>query len=486
MDDGQALPLKVKQELEGLRRRVAELEARLAARDADPGPGGPPEQPRRRQAEFEAVLKNLAAGIVVIDTQGLCRQINDKWADMVGYPSEELVGRPLMSLTHPEDIDVSVEQIEALKSGRMDSYSIEKRYVRQDGSWFWAEACVTGVQDDDGRLTGLVGVITDITERKQVNEALRQSQGYLEAMFTNLAAGVALVDAEGRILRTNSKFVEMMGYAPGELVGITLAEITHPDDVEKSGHQLQSIVGQEVQSYTIEKRYIRRNGSSFWAEASVTQIFGPDGQTQEFVGVITDIDRRKEAEQNLKAAYEYELEVSRTDPLTGLGNLKRYREAAADYWRVCQEQTRAGHSRPLSLILFDLDHFKGVNDSHGHPAGDTCLKTVAERFRHLLRDQDAFCRVGGEEFAILLPRTDLDEAREIAERLRHRLQEADVCHLGEGDSRADIPLTASFGVASISGDMTRSDPRTLYTAADQALYRAKEAGRNRVEVAPGP
>ncbi len=437
MDDGGSLPPEGRQELDNLRRRVADLEVQLAARESASAPSGD-RKPPRRQAEFEAVLKNLAAGIVIIDTDGLCQQTNDKWADMVGYAPAELVGRPLMSLTHPDDIEASIEQIEALKSGRMESYSIEKRYLRRDGDWFWAEACVTGIEDDDGRLTGLVGVITDITERKQVEEALRQSQGHLEAMFTNLAAGVALVDADGVILRTNSKFAEMMGYAPGELVGITLAEITHPDDVEHSGHQLQSIVGQEVQSYTIEKRYVRRNGTPFWAEASVTQIFGPDGQTEEFVGVITDIDRRKEAERKLKAAYESEIEVSRTDPLTGLGNLKRYREAAADYWRLCQDQARANQSRPLSLILFDLDLFKEVNDCHGHTAGDTCLKTMADRFRDLLRDEDAFCRVGGEEFAILLPRTNPTEAHEIAERLRRRLAGEEICHLREDDSKIDL------------------------------------------------
>jgi diguanylate cyclase (GGDEF)-like protein/PAS domain S-box-containing protein len=485
MDSQGSLSPQERQELFSLRQRVADLEARLASRESTPVIEDPDEKPGHHRARFEAVLRNLAAGIVIIDTQGLCQQTNDKWAEMVGYTTEELVGRPLMSLTHPEDIEASIEQIEALKSGRMDSYSIEKRYLRQDGGWFWAEACVTGVQDEDGRLTGLVGVITDITERKQVEEALRQSQGYLEAMFTNLAAGVALVDAEGAILRTNSKFAEMVGYEPNELAGITLAEITHPDDVEHSGHQLQSIVGRQVQSYTIEKRYVRRDGTAFWAEASVTQIYGPDGQTQEFVGVITDIDRRKEAELKLKEAYESEAEVSRTDALTGLGNLKRYREAAADCWRSCQELARAGQSRPLSLILFDLDHFKQVNDCHGHPAGDTCLKTVANRFRMLLRDDDAFCRVGGEEFAILLPRTGLTEAREIAERLRHRLEETDICHVGEKNSRIDLTLTASFGVASISGDQPRTDPNKLYVAADQALYRAKGSGRNRVEVEDG-
>ncbi|MBU1741216.1 MAG: PAS domain S-box protein, partial [Proteobacteria bacterium] len=451
MDDGGSLPPEVTRELVGLRRRVAELEARLAAREGASSDRGVDQESRHSRAELEAILRNLAAGIVIIDTRGLCRQTNDKFADMVGYPAEVLIGRPLMSLTHPDDIEVSVEQIEALKSGRMDSYSIEKRYLRRDDGWFWAEACVTGIEDDDGRLTGLVGVITDITERKQVEEALRRSQGYLEAMFTNLAAGVALVDADGVILRANSKFAEMMGYDPEELVGITLAEITHPDDVKHSGHQLQSIVGRKVQSYTIEKRYVRRDGGSFWAEASVTQIFGPDGRTQEFVGVITDIDRRKQAERKLKVAYECELEVSRTDPLTGLGNLKRYHEAAADYWRLCRAQARAKQSRPLSLILFDLDHFKKINDRHGHPAGDTCLKTLADRFGHLLRDEDAFCRVGGEEFAVLLPRTTLTEAQEIAERLRRRLEEVDIRHVRDDDSRIELKLTASFGVASISG-----------------------------------
>jgi diguanylate cyclase (GGDEF)-like protein len=156
------------------------------------------------------------------------------------------------------------------------------------------------------------------------------------------------------------------------------------------------------------------------------------------------------------------------DGLTEIYNKRKHDEEAQ------REFARAArHERPLAIVLFDLDHFKNVNDSYGHLCGDFVLKQVAMLAGELLRPEQVFARVGGEEFAILCPETNLDGAMQLAEKLRARIEAFEFHYAGFG-----VPVTCSFGVAELRAGM--SGPQSLYEAADRALYLAKNAGRNRV------
>jgi diguanylate cyclase (GGDEF)-like protein len=175
-------------------------------------------------------------------------------------------------------------------------------------------------------------------------------------------------------------------------------------------------------------------------------------------------------------------EMAGTDELTGALNRRRFMEQAERELAVAR---RAG--RPLSVIVTDLDHFKNINDSHGHAAGDAALRTAAARMREGLRTTDLFCRFGGEEFAALLPDTDMEGAERLAERLRTLLAESPI--VWEGKS---FPLTASFGVSALApaGQGTQAPAADgtsldiLLRKADEAMYRAKMEGRNRVVRSP--
>ncbi len=159
------------------------------------------------------------------------------------------------------------------------------------------------------------------------------------------------------------------------------------------------------------------------------------------------------------------------DGLTEIFNKRKYEEEAQ------REVARAArHRRPLTLILFDIDRFKSVNDSYGHLCGDSVLKQIARLTRELLRPEQLFARVGGEEFAILSPEVDLEGARALAEKLREKLAGHEFVYAG-----LRVPITCSFGVVDLRAGITA--PEELYAAADQALYAAKRNGRNRVEAA---
>ena len=169
--------------------------------------------------------------------------------------------------------------------------------------------------------------------------------------------------------------------------------------------------------------------------------------------------------------------LSVTDSLTGLNN-RRYFDT-----QLAHEMQRARQQlQPLSLLLIDLDHFKRINDTHGHPAGDRVLQLVADLLDQGLRPTDAIARIGGEEFAVIAAGADLAQASALAERLRRRVAGASPLEIG----RLELPISVSIGVASVwlaDGDATALEAAAerLYTQADMALYRAKRGGRDRVE-----
>jgi diguanylate cyclase (GGDEF)-like protein len=165
--------------------------------------------------------------------------------------------------------------------------------------------------------------------------------------------------------------------------------------------------------------------------------------------------------------------AARSDFLTGLDNRRAFWEQGE---RAVQDAARAPAERPLAAVVVDIDHFKRINDTHGHAHGDAALRVMAEMLRQLVRKSDVCGRIGGEEFALVLPGTTLEEARALAERLREHILQRVVAHDG-----VSFRFTASFGVAALRAD--DGGLEAVLARADEALYNAKERGRNRVELA---
>lgn len=184
--------------------------------------------------------------------------------------------------------------------------------------------------------------------------------------------------------------------------------------------------------------------------------------------VATDITDRKKAEEELKIAKERAEQLARRDELTGLNNRRAFFQ---DGEKLVNQTKR--YTRPLSLIMLDIDHFKHINDTYGHGAGDTVLEAVANILMEHVREVDVHGRLGGEEFALMLPETSLPHAAKLAERLRAEIESKTIPTI-----KGDVQITASFGLASIEDQMSLED---LINTADDALYQAKWKGRNRVE-----
>jgi len=185
--------------------------------------------------------------------------------------------------------------------------------------------------------------------------------------------------------------------------------------------------------------------------------------------IATDITDKKLADEELRAAKKYAEELAQKDELTGLKNRRAFFEQGT---RIIEQSKRFRH--PISVIMMDIDHFKMINDDYGHSIGDKVLRAVAEPLQRVVREIDIVARMGGEEFAIILPETGLEEASNLAERLRSEIEDLVVTNDGH-----QIKITASFGVVACKdGD---GNIEVLLTDADNALYVAKKNGRNQIK-----
>lgn len=299
--------------------------------------------------------------------------------------------------------------------------------------------------------------LTVIMARRQ--EQLRLQTAALEAA----ANTVVITDRDGRIEWVNPAFTRLTGYGPDEVRGQNprlLKSGRHGADFYR---ELWGTI-KAGRTWTGEIWNRRKDGSLYLCEQSITPVYGSDGEIAYFVTIQQDATRRKQHEEELD-------HMARHDFLTGLAN----RRSFDDTLRLVVQ--RAGRGRPAALFMLDIDSFKLINDSIGHPGGDQLLVAVARLLCGAVRDGDLVARLGGDEFAVLAEDLDADGARSLAERLRSAVDEFRFAWGSE-----TLTVSTSIGVATIDGHLT---PDAVLTMADDALYEAKAAGKNCVAVHQG-
>ncbi|CAN5243768.1 hypothetical protein BH11PSE11_BH11PSE11_17520 [soil metagenome] len=301
----------------------------------------------------------------------------------------------------------------------------------------------------------------------RVNAALRQANDALrkfKAAVDCSSAAVVITDRDARIEYVNATFVDSSGYSAAEALGQTPALLksgqTSPDTYASLW---QTILGGA--NWRGELRNQRKDGSVLWEDVAIAPVYDEQRTITHFVAINSDISQRKQLEDELRR-------MATTDALSGVANRRHLMDMGE------QEIMRARRSAtPFCMLMLDIDHFKRVNDSLGHPAGDAVIQALAQICSESVRTIDTVGRFGGEEFAILLPATDLAGATELAERICARAAAHRVGWQGR-----EIQFTVSIGVAQVRQRADAACFATLIGLADQALYQAKNAGRNRVVV----
>jgi diguanylate cyclase (GGDEF)-like protein/PAS domain S-box-containing protein len=322
----------------------------------------------------------------------------------------------------------------------------------------------------------------ELAERKHAEEALRESEEKLRTVINASPDGIATASLEGTLQWVSPRILKMWGYdAPDEMVGHSMLEFIDPADREKALTHVGQMLNGTFTSRA-EYRMVRKDGSSFFSEANaeflrdtlgnVIGMLFTQRDVSERVGVENMlIEARRTAEaanRELKDALAREEHLARIDWLTGILNRSHF-FSLADH----EFMNAVRFERPIALLMFDIDHFKLVNDQYGHPVGDMVLHRIAQTAARQIRAADVIGRYGGEEFIVLLPMTNSQQALIIANRIL-----SEIGSLRVETDRGVVAATISLGLAERTPD--DNSVEQVIDRADQAMYAAKRGGRNRV------
>jgi PAS domain S-box-containing protein len=269
-------------------RESARLEAKAELQKAD--------------ARFRTMFENSPVGMGLM---GLDRKIidsNPAMCNMLGYTLEELVGNTPAIATHPDDYEVSTANYQDLILGKIDQFIQDRRYIRKNGEIFWVQVSISMVRDSDRNPLYMVGVITDIDKQKKSGENLRESEARFRAMFENSGIGIALVSTDRRPLAVNDSLVTISGRTREELLSTTGAMISHPDDVNIGSQELRNLIAGSLDSFQVERRYIRKENRPYWVKQTISAVRNPDGQIMYLVVMVEDIDAQKKDQENLRTS----------------------------------------------------------------------------------------------------------------------------------------------------------------------------------------
>ncbi len=384
---------------------------------------------------------------------------------MLGHPAEAfpVTFETWQNLLHPDDLQPATESVRH-QLARGEVFVAEFRYRCADGGWLWVQSRGKVVQWNGKEPVRMVGTHTDISARKRAEEALLTARARLATVIENFHGGILLEDEQRKVLLTNQTFCDLLAPfdTPETLTGAPSAEVLDRATGRFAAPQQFS----ESTAQLLERREARVGEELLMSDGrALERDCLPILDRNRFLGhlwLYRDITERKTRERELHR-------LATTDLLTGLPNRRHFLE------RVEQELGRFRRfGTPAALLMVDIDHFKQVNDRHGHATGDAVLRHFADIAGSGLRRIDLLGRLGGEEFAALLPGTDADGARLLAERLRLKVA-GTPCEAGE----TRVKVTISIGITLLHPGDTGSD--LPLARADAALYRAKEAGRNRAE-----
>jgi diguanylate cyclase (GGDEF)-like protein/PAS domain S-box-containing protein len=414
---------------------------------------------------FETAFTSAPMGVAVIGLDGRFIRVNEALCALLGRSEDELVGSTTGPMTHPDDLQVTADAYAHMQR-TSTPLAVEKRYLRPDGTVVWAATKGTSVWGTDHQPLYIVAHFSDVTATKLAEQLEAEATARFEVAFSGAPNGMALVGLDGSWLKVNRMLCQLTGYTEEDLLARTFQEITHPDDLDADmGHVAQLLAG-SIDRYSMEKRYVTRQGDTIWANLSVSLVRDGDGAPQHFISHIEDISERKRLEESLQR-------LADRDPLTDLWNRRRFEDELQRQISRCQR-----YREQAVLLMIDLDGFKEVNDTYGHRAGDDLLRSVASALSGRLRRVDSLARLGGDEFAVILVNVLPEQAAGLAAALRIAVASASITVEGR-----EVSVKASVGIALLD-DATTSDDEAMQIA-DLAMYAAKSGARRKNAAASG-
>jgi len=468
------------------------------------------EESRQVERVYQQFLDTTAEGIWIIDREGGTTFVNQTMAENLGYTTAEMLGKNFLDFMRPEDKPTALEKLNSRLAGNSEVHDF--CFLHKNGSEIWFLLATNSLQDAQGQITGALGMFTNITEKKQMEIDLRISNEKLNATISELEkinANYALLNNLNDFLQACKTKEEAYKIIPQFLQ--KLFPTTNGAIFELNAEtQFLSLLTSWGMPNSMDYFYredcwaLRRNSLYHHVCQSSTSVpcfhqgENPDCQetlcvplviegkqmgllffcsssadslnhtNQQLVKTVGESIALTLGSLNLKALL---MSQSVKDPLTGLYNRRYWGEALKK-----EVQRAKRNQQPLTAVMIDIDHFKHLNDRWGHHAGDVVLINLSQLLRGYFRQSDLVCRYGGEEFLVILPNADLAYAYERTESFRQMLNQQD---MAENDPRIN-QITASFGLACFPDQA--GDDQELLRKADQALYQAKQEGRDRVVI----
>jgi len=416
--------------------------------------------------KFAGAFSSAALGMALVSLEGRWLDVNDSLCGILGYTRAELLQIDFQTLTHPDDLHTDLALLGDLLAGRRAHYHMEKRYLGKAGNLVWGRLSVSLVRTENGEPLHFVSQIQDVTAQRLSGQQLRESEQRTRVTLDAVADMVLTLDLQGGIQYANAAATRALaGEGAGVLAGSQLQEVMEltTEYAPRSPLDVAVLLDPDSNAVALHSDLLLSVGAHLLpVDLTRAWLRDEDGLTSGAVWVIRDVTQQRARQREAR-------HLAEIDPLTELSNRRGFE---AHLQQAITRVARTGQS--ASLMYIDLDHFKPVNDTHGHLAGDAVLWAVASVLRHGVRDSDIVARLGGDEFAVILAGCSLKRARRIASDLLEAMRGLSI----PWDQRR-LSVGASIGIAPLFGGMSVDD---AVAAADAQCYRAKAMGRDNVQV----
>src|SRR5580698_1725538 len=414
---------------------------------------------RQKLAEIEQVYQYSPVGLVLMDMDYRFVRINERMAEINGLPVEAHIGRTLRQVL-PDLADYIMELYRPVYERGEPVLNVELhgQTPKEPGVEHHWLANFFPYRSETGKVIGLLGAVADITELKRQETKVRESEERFRSIFETVTDAIFVQDIEtGKFIDVNQRALDTFGYGREELLDMRFHDLSDNKPpytaVEAKSRTKLAVAGKPQ---TFEWRCKKKSGTLFWAEIGCrSAVFGGK---HHLLSTFHDITIRKNAEASL-------IKLSQSDTLTGLAN----RGVFVTSLEHAIEDARR-RNRGAAVFYLDLDNFKDVNDTLGHPVGDHLLRSVAQRLRDNVRASDIVARFGGDEFGVLI--SDLDEPADagiLAQKLVEVMEQPFLIDA----SNVSISISISIGIALYEPD---TGAEALLSRADVALYRSKSEG----------
>lgn len=438
---------------------------------------------RQSEEKHRAFYETMSQGVVYVDRSGTIISANQAAERILGLSLEQLQGLapidPRWRVIHEDGSDhpfalepaiLSVRTAQPVRDAVMGFFNPQFDEIR----WININV-IPQFRPDSEQPYQAHATFEDITERRKIESELRESRTRLELQNMELrklsiaieqsGSTIVITDTNGVIQYANPRFEKTTGYSRAEAVGQNPRMLrSGAQNSEFYRNMWGTIRSGEIWRGEFHNR--RKDGTLYWEQATIAPILNADGVITNFIAIKEDVTDRKLDEEKIKLLNIRLTHMAMTDDLTSLPNRRSFVLKGTDELKRARR-----HNQPFSLLMLDIDRFKNVNDSYGHDAGDLVLKQIAATLKHSVREIDTVARLGGEEFAILLPNTAIADALKLCARLLKAVRDEPCLIVGH-----TLSVTISIGAAELDDSINTIDE--LLKQADIAMYRAKNKGRN--------